>query len=206
MQILLFSDFHNAVNYDDLKQVLLNQTVPDIVFTLGDISVSDLMFIKNLFHNVPIYGVCGNHDSRATLNMADTPNLHGKVIEMDGVSFAGFGGSVRYKHGAYTMFSQNESLDIAKTLPAADILISHDKAYERHMPTYFPEITKDPHEGMAGISYYFRNHSPFLHLHGHIHTNKQYVFEEINTISVYGVATLTIVNRSLIDYRVLLDI
>lgn len=203
---MLFSDFHNAVNYEDLKQALFNQPVPNVVFTLGDISVSDLLFIKSLFPDVPIYGVCGNHDSQETLNMTDIPNIHGKVIEVEGTCFAGIGGSVRYKHGAYTMFSQNESLDIAKILPTADILVSHDKAFASKATTFSSEMAKDPHEGIAGISYYLRNHSPFLHIHGHIHENKQYVFETIDTISVYGVAVATIVNRNLIDYRVLLDI
>ncbi len=206
MRILLVSDFHNAVNYEDLKQTLSNQPVPDVIFTLGDIAVSDLLFIKTLFQEVPIYGVCGNHDSQETLNMADIPNIHGKVIELDGVRFAGLSGSVRYKQGAYTMFSHNESLDIAKTLPPADILISHDKAYADKITKFPSEITKDPHEGMAGISYYLREHSPFLHIHGHIHKNKQYDFEQINTISVYGIAVATIINQKLDNYQVLLDI
>lgn len=206
VRVMLFSDFHNTVHYDDLKQALFNQPVPDVIFTLGDISVSDLLFIKSLFQDVPIYGVCGNHDSQQTLNMADILNIHGKVVEIGGVRFAGIGGSVRYKPGAYTMFSHNESMDLAKTLPPADILVSHDKAYERNLTTFSSEITKNPHEGMAGVSYYLRKHSPFLHIHGHIHTNKQYDFEQINTISVYGVAATTIVNHNLIDYRVLLDI
>ena len=204
--ILLFADFHDTVDQDTLQQVLLNSSKPHVVFTLGDISSHDLAFIKTIFSDTPIYGVCGNHDEQTTLNNAGIPNIHGKRIDVNGISFAGLGGSVKYKKGSCVMYSQNESLGIAKALPEADVLISHDKAYLGKITTKFPEFTKDPHEGMAGISYYLRKRSPFLHIHGHIHTNKQYPFENTNTVCVYGATIVTIAGRSIVDYRVLIDI
>lgn len=202
----MFADFHGTVKHETLKQAVLYYPKPDVVFTLGDISVVDLSFIKTVFSDVPVYGVCGNHDELTTLDMGGIPNIHSKVIEIAGVRFAGIGGSVRYKRGSYVMYSQTESLDIAKSLPPADILISHDKAYIGKTSARFPEFAQDPHEGMAGISYYLRKHSPFLHIHGHIHTNKQYAFENINTLSVYGTAIVTIAGGHIVDYQVLIDL
>lgn len=206
LRIFLFSDFHGTVDQETLKHALLNQPSPDVVFTLGDISVSDLSFIKTVFSDVPVYGVRGNHDELTTLDMGGIPNIHGKVIEVAGVRFAGIGGSVGYKPGSYIMYSQKESLDIAKALPPAAVLISHDKAYKGKTSARFPEFAQDPHEGMAGISYYLRKHSPFLHIHGHIHTNTQYAFENTDTVSVYGAAFVTIAGSRVVDYCVLMDL
>lgn len=108
LNALLFSDFHGTVEHEALKQALLNQPKPDAIFTLGDISVPDLSFIKTVFPAVPIYGICGNHDELTTLDMVGIPNIHGKVIDLAGARFAGFGGSVRYKRGSYVIFANRK--------------------------------------------------------------------------------------------------
>lgn len=203
MRILLFSDFHNAMDLHALGSVLSSLPDSDVAFTLGDISSSDLLSVKELIPNVPIYGICGNHDCAATLDLAGIPNIHGKFVEIGGLRVAGFGGSVRYKRGLYTMFSQKESLAIAESLPAADILISHDRSFIGSSPDLSAEFTQNPHEGLVGITSYLRNERPFFHIHGHIHETKRYICNEINTLSVYGAVLVNVVERNITSHRLL---
>jgi len=205
MNILFVSDFHNCVDMSRLKDVLLTSPFPDIVFSLGDISARELYFIKELVGSTPIYGVLGNHDGSTVLELVEIPDLHGKRLDVAGISFSGFQGSVRYKRGPYTMFSQKESLEVMANIPAADILISHDKPFCGKKLDVSEVYSKSPHEGLAGISAYLQKHSPSLHVHGHIHKNARYTLNGIDTLSVFGVVFISFENNFIKDYRILLE-
>lgn len=204
MNILLFSDFHNSVDIEMLKDALSRTPFPDAVFTLGDISVEDLQAIKIITTPAPIYGIAGNHDTHSTLELADIPNIHGKVVEIGGLRFTGFDGSIRYKHGSYVMYSHKESLQIAKGLPKVDILLSHDKAFAGSKLAIFSHYTQNPHEGLAGITAYLKKTKPVCHIHGHIHENKRYSFKDIDTISVYQAAALSVTKDGVDEIQVLI--
>lgn len=205
MKIIFFSDFHNCIDFSNLKDVLLRCPSPDVAFTLGDISVRELISIKEFCKAIPVYGICGNHDGISSLDLAEIPNIHGKCIEVAGTTFSGFEGSVRYKRGAYTMFTQKESLEIFECVPAADILISHDRAFCGETIDVTETYSKSPHEGLTGISAYLQKHSPQLHVHGHIHKNERYFFNGIDTLSVFGVVFTSFENNTIKDYRILLE-
>lgn len=204
MQLLLFSDFHNSIDLNALRAILSQQPPHDAALTLGDISTSDLMAIKEMLPTTPIFGVCGNHDGPSTLEQAGIQNIHANAVEISGLRLTGFEGSVKYRRGPYAMYSQEESLAIAKSLPPADILISHDRALSGRKPDLRTEYTKNPHEGLFGITTYLREHTPFLHIHGHTHENKISRQNGISTIVVYGAASLTTNNRQIESYRLLL--
>lgn len=205
MRMLILSDFHDAMDLNALSMTISNLSQLDLVISLGDITSDDLKMVMGLIPDVPIYGVCGNHDGPTVLDLAGVINIHGMVIEIDDIKIGGFGGSVRYKRGLYTMFSQKESLEIAKKLPEADILISHDRAFSGKKPKLSAPLAKDPHEGLAGITAYLRKTSPLLHIHGHIHDNRRYFFKGVDTISVYGGAIISIDANKVSDYRLLLE-
>ena len=206
MNILFFSDFHNCVDLSRLKDVFLTCPYPDIVFVLGDISARELIAIKEIIGTTPIYGVLGNHDGPTLLEFVEIPNIHCKRVDIAGISFSGFQGSVRYKRGPYTMFTQKESLDVMAAIPAADIFISHDRSFCGKKLDVSVEYSKSPHEGLAGISAYLQQHLPSLHVHGHIHNNARYVFHGIDTISVFGAVFISFENKSIKDYRILLEL
>lgn len=203
MRILVFSDFHDSLDLLSLKDTLQQHPSPDIVLTLGDISCSDLRFLRGMFATISFYGLRGNHDGSDTLLRAGVPDLHGKVIEHYGVRIAGLEGSSKYKYGNHVMYSQKESLTIAKNLPPANILVSHDRAFHGLVPNLFSELTKTPHEGLCGLSYYNRRHHPFLHIHGHIHKNKHYSHYGIETVCVYGAAIVTVSQNSVQHFDVI---
>lgn len=205
MNIIFFSDFHNCMDFTGLDTALLSCPSPDVFFTLGDISVRELCYIKELGKTIPIYGISGNHDGGFSLAISGIPNIHGKCIDVNGINFSGFEGSVRYKRGDYTMFTQKESIDVMTNVPQADILISHDRAFCGKKLAISEEYSKSPHEGLAGIFAYLKKYSPALHVHGHIHKNKRYFFNGIDTVSVFGAVYISIENNSINDYRILVE-
>src|SRR3954447_8094392 len=96
---------------------------PDVVVTLGDLDADALDPLGR--YPVPVIGVYGNHDDGQYLGAANTTDLHLASTTLDGTSFAGFEGCVRYKPGAPLQYTQAEASRLARRLPAADVLVSH---------------------------------------------------------------------------------
>ena len=198
MNVLFLSDFHNCIDFCTLEGVCLSCPTLDVIFTMGDISNRELVAIRDLFQTAPIYGILGNHDGPSSLNFADISNLHGKSITVKDTTFAGFEGSVRYKRGDYTMFSQKESLDVARDIPAAEILVSHDRSFCGINVDLSAPYSKSPHEGLIG-------HSPRFHVHGHSHKNQRYIWNGIDTLSVFGAVFVSFENKVIKEYRILFE-
>lgn len=192
MKLLCCADLHNSFDLTHFETQTYDKE-PDIIVTLGDISVQDLRIIKRTADNlcIPAIGVCGNHDEPFVLQSVDIDDLHGKVKTIDGVSFVGIGGSLRYKRSNYMFLTQQQSIDIAKKLPKADVLITHDKAYTGWFVDTKAQFAKDPHAGLVGITKYIRKNKPKYHLYGHLH---QRMTEE-----KYGTTSMCIYGIQLVD-------
>ena len=167
---------------------------PDLIVTLGDISVQDLRIIKRTADNlgIPAIGICGNHDEPFALQSVGIDDLHGKVKTIDGVTFAGIGGSLRYKRSNYMFLTQQQSIDIAKSLPKADVLISHDKPYSGWFFDKKAQYAKDPHAGLVGITKYIRQNKPKIHLYGHLHQRMTEEQHGTTSMCVYGIQLIDI--------------
>ena len=155
MKLLCCADLHNSFDLTHFETQTYDKE-PDLIVTLGDISVQDLRIIKRTADNlgIPAIGICGNHDEPFALQSVGIDDLHGKVKTIDGVSFAGIGGSLRYKRSNYMFLTQQQSIDVAKSLPKADVLITHDKAYTGWFVDTKAQFAKDPHAGLVGITKY----------------------------------------------------
>ena len=81
---------------------------------------------------------------------------------MDGVTFAGFEGCVRYTPGAALQYTQRQATKLARRLPPADVLISHAPPRGVH-----EEPDDRAHEGFDALRDYVLRTGPRLHLHGH---------------------------------------
>lgn len=158
--ILFVADTHGTA-----QSVPWNEPeLPDVVITLGDIFPQELFIIKQWTYerNIPIYGVCGNHDSPDALKNAEIIDLHKAVAFIDGgISVAGWGGTIRYKKGDYFMYDKKESWRIGSRMPKADILISHD--YYKHKDSNYYK------SGQMAISKYLVDNRVPLHFYGHLH-------------------------------------
>jgi Icc-related predicted phosphoesterase len=139
---------------------LVETHAPDVVVTLGDLEPDVLDPLGR--YPVPVLGVYGNHDDGRYLDASNTTNLHLASATVDGVSFAGFEGCVRYTPGAALQYTQPQASRLARRIPPADVLISHSPPRGIH-----EEPDDRAHEGFDGLRAYVTRVAPRLHLHGH---------------------------------------
>ena len=166
LRALIVTDGHGCLEYDDVPICDIH-----VCFLLGDLSLDDIAIVKEKVRNVPIYGVLGNHDSFELYDRTGIENIHGKVVEVNGVRIAGMQGSLRYKDSYFPFYTDEESVEIAEQLEAADILVSHDYPKNLHGSEDFA------HSGLQGITYYCEKYNLPLNIHGHYHDNGYFVLE-----------------------------
>lgn len=177
LNILVIADTHGCLNECELPD-----DGYDVCFLLGDVFNNDLAIIKQKIVHAPIYGILGNHDGFDLLDRYGIENIHGKSIEIKGVKIVGLQGSIKYKNSDMPLYTDEESCEIAKLLPCADILISHDS------PKYVFGDKDFAHSGLQGITNYCELHNVPLNIHGHHHENKTTILENGTTsICCYGV-------------------
>lgn len=193
MKLLCCADLHNSFDLTHFETQTYDKE-PDLIVTLGDISIQDLRIIKRTADNlgIPAIGICGNHDEPFALQSVDIDDLHGKVKTIDGVTFAGIGGSLRYKRSNYMFLTQQQSIDVAKNLPKADVLITHDKPYTGWFADTKAQFAKDPHAGLVGITKYIRKNKPKYHLYGHLHQRMTEEKYGTTSMCVYGIQLIDI--------------
>lgn len=162
MKLLIITDLHSWSNEE--YNITRNLTDYDICFLLGDISVEYLKELKEII-KTPLYGLNGNHDGE-NIESVGIENLHCKCINFNGLTFSGFQGSARYKSGPWCMYTQEDSSEICKDIQAADVFLTHDGILDVNNSDV-------AHAGLRGISEYIENNKPILHIHGHIHENKE---------------------------------
>lgn len=181
LNLLIITDLH-TVYEEEIKKI--QNYIYDCCILLGDIRFDDLMLIKKYIKG-SIYGVLGNHDSYGMLEDAGIENIHNKIITINEIKIIGFEGSSKYKKGNSPLYTQEESLKIAKTMSKADILVSHDSPYYLYK--------KDPaHCGLKGITEYITKNRIPINIHGHQHINSEITLK--NKTKVIGVYRCSLIN------------
>ena len=177
IRMLVISDGHGCLDYADIPDCDV-----DVCLLLGDLSKEDIIIIKEKVVDVPIYGVLGNHDGFELYDRHGIENIHGKVVEVNGVKIAGMGGSLRYKYSDMPLYTDEESFEIAESMDRADILISHDSPKFMHGDRDFA------HSGLQGITHYCEKWNEPLNIHGHHHENFSKVLENgTRSVGCFGV-------------------
>ena len=156
----------------------------DVCVLLGDIPQVAITEIVAIVKEKPILAVPGNHDTWEMFEGFSVVDLHRKTTEVCRVSFAGFGGSVRYKKGPYAMHTEEECRELIEGLPKADILISHDC-----MHGLFGK--EGSHAGLKGISEYILKNKVRLNICGHHHQMCVKTEKGSTTVCVYRCALIT---------------
>lgn len=152
----------------------------DLVVGCGDLPYYYLEFLVDTLHK-PVFFVRGNHAATVEYSQSQertepwgAVDLHRKLVQHNGIIFAGFEGSVRYRRGPF-MYTQGEMwLMVLGMLPrllynrvrygrALDVLVTH-------APARGLGDRPDPaHHGFTAFRWLLRIFKPRLHLHGHIH-------------------------------------
>ena len=192
INILAFADTHYEFTKRGIIESLYQEYgEPDIVMLLGDHHPNFIDLLLQYYPENIIVGVLGNHDLKSLYRDFGLKELHGNVVNINGITIAGISGSHKYKcSDNYLLLSQDESLKICEVLlkqAHADILISHDKAFLK-------EDYDVAHCGIVGITkYIFSEKAPIVHIHGHLHRSyKQNYSNGTKEISVFGVEYLKI--------------
>lgn len=179
-RILFATDLHNTFTQfrKEWLEERLKETPIDCIITMGDISVNDW---KNINHikeltNSQIAGVLGNHDDFKDLENNNVLPLKNSVT-IKGTKIVGFGGSIKYKNANYPLLTDEESVEIANSLPNATIFVTHDR----------PKIeTNDfAHSGLEGISTYINHRCPKYHFYGHTHKRTSEIIKDTKSVGLF---------------------
>ena len=189
MKILLIADLH-SVRYDAWQKFLsIDKDSFDVIATLGDIHGIYLRQLRDTFIDKKIFGVLGNHDEKGKFAYYDIDDIHGKVINVNGIKIVGVEGSVRYKDNEkYPLYTQFEIIQICNNLDYVDIVFSHNSPYGIHDSSNSDGDIA--HLGFQGLLSYIENKKPKYCIHGHQHINQLTKFEDVNVLGVHGILIL----------------
>ena len=98
-------------------EALVHRSRAAAVLCLGDLDPAWIEPLERV--RVPKLGVYGNHDHEAYMDWYGIEDLHLRAAQVDGVSFSGFEGCVRYKRDGDHMFSQRAARRLVRDLPPA---------------------------------------------------------------------------------------
>lgn len=185
LNVLLIADTHGCFEIfwkddEDLPPL-------DAVIILGDLEINDLNSILNRCKGVPVYAICGNHDTPELYKNPGVTYIHGIDVWINGYRIVGWHGSFKYKDTQDHCFNQAESEAFVDDLPSCDILITHDAAYGSRFSTDLVN-----HPGLKGIKKYLREMKPVIHLHGHLHNPGIEEICGVPSVCVYKFGLLTV--------------
>jgi len=175
MKILAVSDVVVDWIYSPRIRLLLSGT--DLVIGCGDLPSYYLEFINSSL-DIPLFNVNGNHSNpveiKTNRNSNGSIDLHCRVMNFQGYTFAGVEGSLRYKNEGYQYSQFGMWLNVFKLVPALllnrikygrylNVFISHAPAWGIH------DQSDLAHRGIKAFRWLLTQFQPDYHLHGHIH-------------------------------------
>jgi len=180
----------------------------DLVIGCGDLNYDYLDYVATAL-GAPLRAVHGNHDVPPE-NLDDPAiavwwrgiDLHGRVVLVNGVLFAGLEGSPVYSDGPYQSGEFEVWLAIVKMVPSLvlnrlrrgrflDVLVTHAP------PRGIHDQSDLAHRGFGAFRTFLRLFKPRYHLHGHTHVYDRRTptttrFGRTTVMNAYGSRTLDI--------------
>jgi Icc-related predicted phosphoesterase len=168
MKILTVSDHVETTLYDHFDAKRFPGV--NLILSCGDLPPEYLSFLRASF-NVPLYYVRGNHDIRFISKRPDgCIDLHGKLIQLEGIRILGLAGS-RWYNGGPNQYTEEEMRKIIRRLRpriwrqgGVDIVITHAP------PRYIHDAEDQCHKGFRGYQWIIDHYAPSYFIHGHIHS------------------------------------
>ncbi|MFH1611181.1 MAG: metallophosphoesterase [Patescibacteria group bacterium] len=157
MRILAIAD---RPPFEPIKEILSKQHI-DIIVTLGDLEMHQIRELESI-NNIPKLGVYGNHCSGMYMDELGIQNMHLNTVKINGITFGGFEGSVKYKESSAKMYTQEEASTLLRDFPYVDVMLCHAPPYG---------VNDEPgdltHAGLIGLREYVEKKSPKYLFHGH---------------------------------------
>lgn len=146
----------------------------ELLISCGDMPAVYLEFITSVL-NVPLFYVRGNHDTNYSERPPGGENLHRRVIEYQGLTFAGLEGSIRYNNSPAQYAEQEMMWMVIKMgIPLRikqaqkghrlDVFVAHNPAKGIH------DQNDKPHMGFNAFIKFMDWYRPRYMVHGHVHT------------------------------------
>lgn len=133
---------------------------PELIVLLGDLEPAWIEGLAAV--ELPKLGVLGNHDAEGALTAVGAEELQLRRVEVDGLSFTGFGGSPRYSRDGANEWTEEEAEELVRRLPTADVLLTHSP------PAGVNDEPDDPaHRGSPALREWVERNRPAWLLHGH---------------------------------------
>jgi hypothetical protein len=175
-----------------LSPQAIKEIAPDVVVSCGDLPFSYVEYVASAANRGVLF-VPGNHDPSLKREPASPVhpmtfehewnrqkgpvggfNLDGRIVEEHGLTFAGLGGSIRYRPGAnqYSerhMWWKVAALRARRRLRALrgkgriDVLVTHSP------PRGIGDMDDKAHRGFESYRGLIESFRPQVMLHGHIH-------------------------------------
>ncbi len=180
----------------------------DLVIGCGDLTYDYLDYVATAL-GAPVRAVHGNHDVQPE-NLDDSAigvwwrgiDLHRRVVDVNGILFAGLEGSPRYSDGPYQSDEFGVWISILRMTPSLianrlrrgrflDVLVTHAP------PRGIHDQSDRAHRGFGAVRTFLRLFQPRYHLHGHTHvydrrTPTTTQFGRTTVMNAYGARTLDI--------------
>ncbi len=174
----------------------------DLILSCGDLPYYHIEKLFQLYE-VPVLYVRGNHDPRVEYGKSGplygprgAIDLHNRVVELNGLIFAGFEGSLPYKEGPF-LYSQEEMWRyVLGMVPRllwkkfihgryVDVVIAHSPPFGVH------DKDNNVHGGYKAFRWLIKTFKPAYFFHGHIHIYSdaepvETIFEKTKVINTYG--------------------
>lgn len=146
----------------------------ELVVSCGDLPSVYLEFITSVL-NVPLFYVRGNHDESYKDMPPGGEDLHGRLVEFNGLSFYGLEGCIRYNDSPI-QYTEGEMLRMVMAAGlrlrlrrmqrghGVDIWVTHSPPRGIHDAEDFS------HRGFVSMLRFLEWYRPRYMLHGHVHT------------------------------------
>ena len=204
MKVLAISD--NVLPQMEKPDFVQNQYAgTELIISCGDLPGPYLDLAASLL-NCPLFFVRGNHDLNYTPDRPGGDDLHRKILDFRGMSFAGLEGCPRYNRDP-VQYTEREMLMMTLGLAPAmllrrlryghgvDVMVTHSP------PRGIHDLTDAPHQGFRSLRQLIQWYRPRYLLHGHVDTwdrrrpiVTQYAGTEV--INVNPLKVLTLERRS----------
>lgn len=154
----------------------------DVIVTLGDFEQSQIRSLENVT-NIPKLGIYGNHCSGMYMPELGIENMHLATKTINGITFGGFEGCVRYKESSAKMYTQEEASELLASFPHVDVMLVHCPPFG---------VNDDPtdiaHTGFVGLRDYLEREKPAHLFHGHTYPTPGHL------VTLCGETTITYVS------------
>jgi Icc-related predicted phosphoesterase len=180
MKILTVSDHVEPILNDSFDANHFSEI--DLILSCGDLPPEYLTLISNRVQ-APLYFVKGNHDIRYEHKPPEgCVNIHGKLVEFQGVNILGLEGS-RWYNGGPNQYTERQMRWMVRNLKiglwwkgGVDVVVSHAP------PRHVNDAEDRCHKGFKSFHWLIKRYAPKYFIHGHIHAQFDNFSDRITNI------------------------